>query len=510
LEPLVVLEKLEPPRCVFVVEPEPLLASLAMRLYDYGPAIRDGRLVFWIGDLSRAVRVFFEANPGYTMPQTLVVAPQRSASEIAGLREQLEQVSAVAVEIQNRVWESARLGISRTPLASKGRTPRLAVVSWDARPGALELAGRIRCGADQLGWSCKVCVPDSPRNDHAAVALRLIDEQKADLVLVVNHPPSGFVEGLGGHRPIALWFDCDSTVRPPPSPDRNVIACATSRRFRSGLESSGWPVERILCTPPAVDDALVAAARPALPPSGRTTAVFMTLPRAEPEALGITLPSHRVLWLALHRQALAGHERIDDPVIGQWLERAQDESGTTLRDEAMLERFREMTRAVLIPIALAHQAAMAASAAGCSVRLWGAPVAPKEGWPPFETMPACADFLGEASNIQILILPLITAEALRRGLEALAAGAIVVCRSSREELHSDFPGIEIVTPYLHVYQTRGELAALLSHRARDDSLGSVEHRRVVREKIARHLTVSCRLREIVEVFTRRNAPCGPS
>jgi hypothetical protein len=161
----------------------------------------------------------------------------------------------------------------------------------------------------------------------------------------------------------------------------------------------------------------------------------------------------------LQNTTLQRADRYSDDLADEILEAAQRSSGTTLDESASREQFLNLFRTRIAPATIARAAVRGLVAKGCEVAIWGlnwpamgAGADPRRG-----PMP-CGEQLNRIFNAaECVVLPWMSPTTVRCALDALAAGATVIPRSSRESLLREHPGLSSVAGFLSFYQTMREL-----------------------------------------------------
>jgi hypothetical protein len=538
-EPVFLLERIPSPWGLFVLEEAPANLKSALRLYDYCPWISAGRLVFILGpNPIDGLRRFFETNLGYDFPRTMVTVPQRTGAEMATLQGFLERAAGLVAEIQVGELQAIRkrLEISRLlpsssssdepqpqPLRSRSGKAALAVVSTDASRDTLAAARRLERHLQLLDWRHAVCVPDSPSTTHTFARMQAVERASANFVIALNCWLGLLRTWLPSAVNAAAWFVTSLDARDPSKDSglREIVftACAN---YRHALINRGWPADDVVDCPMAADLEIVGLGetlRSRVPnrnppgPFSPTIALLADLPDPSPEALGITLPSHLLLWKALIDTGPVPMEPPTDDISNRRLSNAERKSGVSIRDEKVREDFLTIIRTVLIPRLAAQAAAEAAGDSGWKVSLYGV------NWPSIPgadigstTTPGDTHWRDLLQTVDAIGLPEISPRWVQYGVDALSAGVDVVCRASREEFVEEYPGLQELADFVLVYQCPDELTALLRRLRRENSAIRNARTDAVRRLIQSRHTWANRIRLIVQVLTERYASleCGPS
>ncbi len=509
-------DKLPAFAALFIIEEDPLAIKLAFRLHDYRDLISAGRLVFLeAGDLVQSLRTSFEAHPGYELPKHLLKVPHCPPAKMNELQRRFESAGEAVVQVQSRVVSACVDALGQRAFGPLPDRPRVAVLSVDPTPGSIELAGRIARGLTKLDWPHAVCVPDSPGSCHLAARLQTVERLSADLVLFVNRGAERIQSFLPSGLPMASWILSETCARQiaPGELAEGHLVFAGSNVIADALVRAGLNRDAIEPCAVGADDTIykpLEHARQQRSAPRVDVAVLMDLPDDRPEAVNLTLASHLALWRAMHAAVQANVDRYRDALADELLDRAQSDSGTTLRDAAIREQFAELLRTRIAPAHLGRHAAKALIADGYKISVWGAnwPASWKREklWPGPIPNDQSLNRLFDAAGV--VVLPGSSLIDVQRALDALAAGACVICRAPDESFERQHPGLASLTPHLHFYRTsRGLSGAVRRLRSSDES--TVDQVDAARTAVRREHTVSARLLAIVDCLRQRPPVPGP-
>ncbi len=530
VEPLVVASKLPPHAALFVVEQDPCHFKLAMQLHDYVDLITSGRLVFVpVGEEEpiEHLRAFFERHFGYELPTQLLTGPQQTPAQLADLQRMLETTGRAAAAVHASVVDAQAKSLRGRTFGPLPAVPRVAVLSVDPSPASLEQARRIGRALERLEWPGQLCVPDTPAKCHVAARLRAVERLPADIVLIVNGTAGAMEPLLPPGLPIASWYLSETNVQPFQGKRRrgNQIIFASFQSLADALGRSGVPAGIIEQCGLAADDTVF---RPAtLSPDQRRAprrdvAVLMDLPDDRPEACNITLASHVALWHALRKGAKRSADRFHSDLADELVDQAQRETGIDLKDPIIRQHFSTLLNARIAPAAMARAAVNVLVTNGYHVAVWGcnwspAPPEPlasaRADTPPVPQLAACpcsglipvGDSLNQLFNgSRIVLLPESSSWAVQTALDALVAGACVICRRPDEPFDRQHPTLAGLSPYLHFYRSSTELLDTVRRlTARDDA--ATEENDAARTMVLSEHTVAKRLQTIVETIRQRQA-----
>jgi hypothetical protein len=467
LEPLVVAGRMPQHTALFVLERSALHLKLAMQLYDYASWISAGRFVFVLGrngDLAEGLYTFFQQHPGFELPTQLLTSVARKVSEIAELQTLLEQAGRAVSELHAGFVRKEVETLRRRRFGPLPNPPRIAVLGLDPRPVSLEHARRIARGLAELGWPYELCIPDSPCRCHVAARLQTVSGVSADLVIMVSGIAGSMSALLPEELPVACWYLPEAVVQAinPEElrPSHTVFACAQS--IHDALLRAGVPGECIEHCGPAADSA---THHPVSLPPGDTgparmdVAVLADLPDDRPEACNIDLASHVTLWRALQEVVRREADRYHPDIAPELLDEAQRRCGTTVEDSKIREHFVGLLRTRIAPAVIARVAVEALNAERYVLGIWGSnwPVGSGKEGQICGAIPI-GDALNRIFNASgIVLIPDPSPIAVQRVLDALAAGAKVVCRRTDGPFERQYPDLADLEPHLHLYRTTGEL-----------------------------------------------------
>lgn len=509
VEPLLILGMIPSHAAVFVLEPEPLHIRLAFRLYDYSSAMRDGRLVFVLdepADLTRGLRDFFERHPGYELPPLLLPVPQRAPVRVAELQSRIERAGREVAELQGRLVAQRRDRLRRRRLRPPPERPNVALLSVDPRGPALEQARRIGRALDELACPYALGLPDSPEKCHVLARLQAIEEVSADLALFLSAGAAAMSDVLPEGLPVATWHLPGAALRQEAPGQRGARGdvWVSSRSQFEVLVGAGVPEGVIHWAPPAAEAAIAAPRRldgqPGTRP-GFEVAVLADLPDDRAEGCGITLPSHVRLWEALRSRVRESVDRYSSAQGQGWLADAEKRSGTALREISVRNRFLELLRARLLPVARAAADVAVLQRLGCRVALWG------PNWPAELAADASRrgtiglgrGSLDALASSRIVVFADASALSIQGALDAIASGATTIVRNTLDRpFEEEYPGLAEVATHLHLYDTAHALAGIVHALRANHGEGSGQG--AARELVLRRHLVAHRLRTIFELI----------
>lgn len=507
LEPIVMLQQMHPHSALFVLEPDPLQLKLAMHLHDYRTHLDAGRLVLAGGDeqsLLDTLARFFERHPGYELPGRLMTPPQCSTSRLAELQTVLERGGRIIVDRQMSMIAERAANIRRRGLAPSPGPPRVAVLSTDPRPHALEYGYRIGRALGKLNVPHTLCLPDAPARCHTVARLQAVDEINASVALFVNGESVETRAQIPDELPSVSWLFPDAVVAQNNAESDGVCFAATMP-LRDALLGSGMKPEFVKLAALAADDVRY---RPmtanVAPRTDIDIAVLMDLPDDRSAACGIHLPSHVRLFEIVGRKARARARRLGVIDVEALLTESQRESGVTLRDAGVRAHFLEIVRWRIAPCATARATVEALTRHGFSVGAWGAL------WELDETLVGLSrgrlpagDALNTLFNtVRAVVFPSSAPQAVQMALDAMAAGTPVLLGGAAESIEHQHPDLVGLIGRLHCYETSRELAVNV-RRVLDAVESGTYTRDEVRSWVVEEHTTSRRLSEILATLRSR-------
>lgn len=286
------LGRLAPYQAVFVLEEDPAVAALVLRLRDFSGDLRRGRLVILVaGDVWGELKRFLCDHPGFLTPERVLCWPWFAAADVAAISDQLSSVNSVVAASRNASRQELRSG--RLALEHVARSRAIAVVSNVADWSVLEFAARLRHAAGIDGFPCETAVLDCPACVHPDAVERKVWEAKPSHVVLLDVLPDGLQCAL----PKASTMVSVSHQQPLAAewlgrlPDDARLVVMTAEQHEQAVSAGVSPDRVVLLRPaatPGLGD-LVEAGRKGL-------IVVADGPDASPEAVGLHLSSHVALW----------------------------------------------------------------------------------------------------------------------------------------------------------------------------------------------------------------------
>lgn len=505
LEPLVLLERFPGHAALFVIENDPLFIKLAFHLYDYSAVIGSGRLVLVLADaFADSLTELVRRYPGYEMPSHLYHVPQWSAAQLAELQRELEREGRAAVDAQAQRIQEALAAIRGRTFGAVPRTPRVALLSSNVRPGSLRQVRRVARALAGLGWDHVVSMPDVPEKCHVAALLCALERSRADLVLFANDDARAVRGALPPALPIVSWWvggaDVPVTADGSSCPhDLLVVSGAVDGAVVEGGAVGGTRVVRLM---PAADE----VAFPWPDSADRTTdsnvdvSIAADLPDDRAEACGMHLQSHAVLWAAVRR--IVG-VRVDQSAAlsaGELLALAERETGVAVSNAAMRSRMIALIQERVMPAAVGRSLAVTCGRAGLRVFAFGSnwDVGAPDGIHYGGGIPERSGehLLFDAAGV--LIVPTCHPPDVQTALDGLSGGKRVCVRGTADEFNRLYPELHDVAEHMVFAPRSRTLAGVVKQMCRRGEAGKPsESVRSQREVLSRH-TFKVRVQLIVD------------
>jgi len=510
MESVFLLSRMPAHAALFVLETNPLHVKLALHLRDLTQAIEAGRWVPLMGthdEIEQQLVSFIEGNPGYERPFHLLTSPTVTNSRIAGWTRVLETAGRRIVDHQAALASRLCRNLRAERRGPLGERPSVVVLGVDARPGALEQAGRIARALNKLAWRHEVCVPDSPSRCHSVARLRAIEVSQADVVIWLNGAPGSLRAHLPRGIGVVSWYAPDADV--PASardavPPGDLVVAGTAAQ-REAAVAAGVPADAILLTTPAADDVLFHPIETAKagPTSYDAEAVLLAdLPDDRPSTAGVTMLSHVRLWRAAQRIARRETAQGRAPAAEVLLRRAESDSKVALRDADLRRKFEKLLDVLVLPAAWGRACRDALGEAGIPIATFGRNWSDEEGKNAADRGPIPR---GEALNrlfntVGVVILPFCSPHDLQTALDATASGATVVCRNPPSSDSTSSARKERPFGRIPTFSNPGELVRRVRALRADGSKNAAE--KGLRDWVLGEHTVTVRLRRMVEALRR--------
>jgi hypothetical protein len=516
VEAMVLLRHAPSHVAVFVVEPDALLARLALALHDYAELIEQGRLVWIVGPEPDARLLdFFEAHPAYLFPTRLVPLPQCTAGHLRSLEQMLARVggectalqqqraSLLAAQIRRRGADQARLPAGRD--GPRHEPPTLALFGGDARSGTLDHMARIRRGVESLGWGVGVCAADRPAQVHALARLGVIARVAPDLVLMVNGSWRGLRSLLPPSLPSASWFlPPDGTVAGEHTSAGDGHRSLVSAAVPCAGGGSAAPEAAAIATP-SVRRLEVAADAVLFQPDdtdvlGEEAVVLGDLPSVAPASYGINLPSQIALVRAM-TDVLRARPDPFTAALGDVLTEAEARCGITSAEESLRQHFRRLLESAIAPAVRAWAVVRRLRRKGVRVSMWGANWEEGLGAEASAANGLCrgaipgSEAVGDVFRSARLVIPASgDAAGLQIALDAAAAGRLAIIPAPPGGLGAAYPGLADLTDVLPVFDGLDALDDLVGQLRSDDAVRA--HAARLTEAVRTRHTIAHRLEEM--------------
>ncbi len=294
LEALLMLARLRPHQAVMVVEPNAWAAALAMRLYDFSPHIRTGRLLLFTGPMAwEQLETFLLEHTGYLEPQRVLSWPWFDTETIT---EVTQRIGAVNGLVSQRRMETRETGTQLTIGDRESTSPGLAILSNVGEPATWRLAGRLAHAAAQLDWRVESFVMKDPSRVHPLAIERALKQLRPALCIAIDTTPEAFGCRLP-EGPICIWW----TQSQAPNESfltqlgpKCLLAAATPT-IREAVARAGFPADRIVVVPPAGCPSGISEEKR----EGKGIAIIADSGDVTAKSVGLHLATHARLWEAV-------------------------------------------------------------------------------------------------------------------------------------------------------------------------------------------------------------------
>lgn len=479
-------EQLSSNRAVFVLERDPVMLALALRLHDLAAFIKQGRLPLIVGDdLGKGLVRFLTDHEGYLAPTRMLGWPwlqqadidtikgvlQRSASEASRLRS--AELSAVVAETAGRCARASALP----------DRPRTIVICPHAQSEICEFAGDILSGLAGLDWPAESWLGNTPETGHPLSLARRISAFRPDMAILIDAVRATFGQVMPGTLPVASWFTpwarFPSMVSDGIAPSDCVLAITAG--VRDDLKSAGLDGSRVRWLGPAVvnprpDQPQVDQARDS------DVVAIADAPPLDAKSHGMMLSSQQAAWKTARRMIADDIERYTSDDVSRILKQAETESGASFDDPSFRQDMSYHINMVLGQTLVRRAVFEATLRAGVGLTIHG------RGWRRHESLvAACRDVSSSRSDVltpaKVVLHVDVTGNVSPRLLAAACSGAVVVARAHPTDQGECglsqllTPGKEILTFRRHS-ELIGHLKALLSDEPARKAMGDRARQRL--------------------------------
>lgn len=369
-------DRLPPRLMLFVYEPNPLAAKLALSMCDLSTQIAHRKIIFLIGpDASTQLINILDICTGIEPPAAIHPLPSfsdqvrntliASAENMirATIRHREEVVAAAASQLIQKTWSAQTIAAIEDTFNSAPKSVAI-VVNSDPR---LPLNRRIQ----------HLAIPavNIDRHDSASLLSRIDLLQKQDVACIDTDlfrpqiglpiPPQVIVRTWV--PPLAsakYWEPGGLNPQCMESADRVVVHSSAHAQW---LVTAGFKAEQILRVRlpfnPGNTNSKAAGAR--------RVAIAADLMPLDPETYRIDLPSHVALWRTLRTLIEYDPLGVHDEMTEDLLKRAQKQIGVHLEDAQLIQMLDLAVRHILLPGCVAVSLAQLLISAGLSLELFG-------------------------------------------------------------------------------------------------------------------------------------------
>jgi len=369
------LERLTAAQALYVLEPDPVLACLALSICPLSAALDCGQLLLFTGpDAAAEMAEFCAAHGGYEPPTVLHPLPTLPPGRRNGLLSLGEQMVRQAVTAHGQRTAAAVAQLQALPVPVDAQR-RLILALGQGGPLDRSLRGAMAALAQRHPGKIAELFIDQ----HATASLlqrvqAALDQAPALIVSDLFRPQLGpcvpphvpVETWVPAIPPLSFWFNISGLAQADGG-DRVVCHCAAHQEL---LQEAGAAQVRIV--PVALPADLI-------PPVGEShglairhaVALLGDLPSLDPEVHGLKLPSHAAVWNAARDLILEDPLAIHGGMLPDLLRRAQARAGVELVDAELAASIGRGIRHVLAVSGVAIGLARLLVEAGLTVRCIG-------------------------------------------------------------------------------------------------------------------------------------------
>lgn len=440
-EAIVLLDRLPPHRGVVVIETDVSALAMALRLRDFAAALAARRLVLLPaepGNEQAALSAFLANHEGFNCPERLVLWPWLSQADAGRLQGFVQRCAVEAAQRRSEALHVIRAESDPRPPAALVEKPRLAVVSVIALPHVWGWADDVVRAASESRWTACSFVARGPDDCHRLCLARALKTFAPQWVVALGTGRGDVEPAVPGGVPIATWID-GTTARLhgiPPSGGPADVAVCTSELLRERLARAGWPADRLAVV---AHGAFAAESITPWASRERDAVLMADLVALDPQAAGITLNTHRVLWQECAKQIAAEIDSYTRERAEAVLRATETRLRIPVGDPEARAELAGLIADALGPTVVAIEIARRLAASGVSIDVWG------QGWGAYATgrlrhggaIPRDDDLHVTLLSTKLYVDASTDAEVHRRTVLAAAAGSLV---ARRQHPSDDRPG----------------------------------------------------------------------
>jgi hypothetical protein len=456
VEARLLLLRLLPHQALIVVDEEPVQVRLSLRLADYSPDLRRGRLLVFAGpEAWSSLQSFLATHDGFLPPERILSWPWFDHRHGTRLSNRLSSINTAI--LQRRAGSPPRP--IKSAAARHAATPRLAILSNLPDERIHRLAARIAAAAEHIEVPASRFVLDDPALVHPSAITAALATAAPTLSLLLDVTPDALPYPV---PPGNLCIMAPGGNRIPPESlaglSTHAFLAVRSSTQKAAALAAGLPEPRVLVLPPAA--AAGAGPRPS-PPAGRVALVGDRLDISA-AAAGLHLASHCRLWEAVTAMISAdcdAHEKTrPEELLTAALRRVEFNIESREVRAGLADRIHTMLRPGLIR----RETCLALDRAGIGFDLFGA------GWATDRELsrawrghwPAHSVVGDEAPGLLVFLE--VSDHIAEQLLDAVAAGCVVAARALDPGLAAT--GLaDVLDPERHLclFRTRAGLIDLI-------------------------------------------------
>jgi len=384
LEAALLAHALAAHQAIFVFESDPLKLSLALRLHNLASPIRARRLLLLLADdddHEPGLLRFCQDHDGFAPPARLLNWPWLDPADRQQFADLLSRVGRTIAARRSQTVAHLRLKAAQltTPPPLPDR-PRLTLLAVSGHYQVTRLGQDLHQAATELGWQTTSVLMDSPANANLLPHSRAAVETEPELLILVDHTRAD-LPAASQNTPATTW------LTPLARPDQrlvnslklNDLCVATTAQAERQLLDAGLDQDRLLTLPPAANPARYKDLQPSqdqLEQAHCDVALIAPAANTDPQACGIKLHSHQVLWRKLADLINRNVDQYHDGMLEELLSQAERQSGVKLSEQDVRRQLLDVARMALGPTLQRLAMIQALIDADIQVGLWG----PGWGW----------------------------------------------------------------------------------------------------------------------------------
>lgn len=382
LEAALLAHALAPHQTIFVFESDPLQLSLALRLHNLASPIRARRLLLLLADDHEPLLLrFCQDHDGFAPPTRLLNWPWLDPADRQQFTDLLSRVGRTIAARRSQTIAQLRLKAARLtapqPLPDR---PRLTLLALSAHYQLTRLGQDLHQAATELGWPTTTVLMASPANANLLPHCRAAVESGPELLILLDHTRAD-LPAASQNIPATTWL---SPMATPDQPLVNSLipkdlCVATTAKTQTQLLEAGLDQDRILTLPLAANPARYKDLQPSqdqLEQARCDVALIAPAANTDPQACGIKLHSHQVLWRKLADLISRNVDQYHDGMLEDLLSDAGRQSGVKLSEQEVRRQLLDVARMALGPTLQRLAMIQALTDADLQVGLWG----PGWGW----------------------------------------------------------------------------------------------------------------------------------